>query len=130
MFGRVDTFPCMDARFPALTAADFTDLRLARDGAWLVDFTAAWCPPCRVLERSLPAVAGRVHVAQVDTDVEVALAARFDVRAMPTLILFVDGQVRATRIGALAPAALERWVTDALGSTVGAWRPGTRSDST
>ena len=72
-------------------------------GASLVDFTAAWCPPCRALSpivaRVAAETAGRVSVATVDADANPALAARFRIRGLPTLIVFRDGREIARRTG-------------------------------
>lgn len=61
---------------------------LAQPGVTAVDFTAAWCGPCKQLEPVLAALgaayAGRVRVVAVDVDREPALAQRYDVRSMPT----------------------------------------------
>jgi thioredoxin len=71
-------------------------------GPVLVDFTAAWCSPCKVLSRLLDQLAGElgpVSVAKVDVDVSPTLAGRYGVRGMPTLILFNGGKETARRLG-------------------------------
>lgn len=83
-----DAIPTLDRnRFEAAAAAP---------GVTLVDFTAAWCPPCRVLcavlAALMPAYAGRARFLAVDVDAEPALAERFGVRAMPTVVLLRDGR--------------------------------------
>jgi thioredoxin 1 len=69
----------------------------------LVDFTAAWCSPCRALTPILHTLAaeqaGRLTVATVDGDEETALAARFRIKALPTVIAFAGGKEVARHVG-------------------------------
>ncbi|MDY7100729.1 MAG: thioredoxin [Actinomycetota bacterium] len=72
----------------------------------LVDFTAEWCPPCKMLEPVLDEIAashaGRLVVVRVDVDTEPALAQRFDVLSMPTLVL-LDGTTAVERMVGARP---------------------------
>jgi thioredoxin 1 len=72
-------------------------------GVVLVDFTAAWCPPCRALSplvaRIADETAGRVFVGYVDADACPDLASRYGVRALPTVIVFQGGRPIARRTG-------------------------------
>ena len=84
----------------------------------LIDFTAAWCAPCRAIAPHVAAIAreyaGRLTVGSCDTDANAELAGRMDVRAMPTLILMKSGQVIGQIVGAVPRAKIEALVGRAL----------------
>jgi thioredoxin 1 len=101
-----------------ITDSNFDALALNAPLPVLVDFTAAWCAPCRAIAPHVAAIArayeGRLTVATCDTDANVDLAARLDVRAMPTLLLFKGGQVVGQIVGAVPKAKIEALVAKAL----------------
>jgi thioredoxin len=86
-------------------------------GVTVLDFTAAWCGPCRVLSPMLaklvaePAYSGRARMIEIDVDDEQALAQRFDVRSMPTLVFWRDGR-EVGRIVGNRPRAFVQGVLD------------------
>lgn len=78
----------------------------------LVEFTAKWCPPCRMLAPILEDLAAeerdRLIVATVDVDANPEVTNRHGVRSMPTLLLFVDGEARHRVVGARSKSQLRR----------------------
>ena len=84
----------------------------------LVDFWAEWCGPCKMVAPFLDDLAGdmtgRLTVAKVNIDENPQTPRKFGVRGIPTMILFKDGQVAATKIGALPKSKLYEWVESVL----------------
>ena len=76
----------------------------------LVDFWAEWCGPCKMLAPVLDQIAaeqaGRVKVAKVNVDHNPALAARFEIQSIPTLLYFANGQVRHRTMGVVGKKAV------------------------
>ena len=87
-------------------------------GPVLVDFWAEWCGPCKQIAPSLEQIAGemagKVTVAKINIDENPTTPTRFGVRGIPTLILFKDGQVAATKVGALPKGKIVEWLEGAL----------------
>ena len=84
----------------------------------LVDFWAAWCGPCRmvspVLDKLAQERAGRVKLVKVDVDNSPGVSRRFDVQAIPTMLVITGGKVVARQAGAPPAAALRTWLDEAL----------------
>ncbi|HXU07201.1 MAG TPA: thioredoxin domain-containing protein [Polyangia bacterium] len=101
-----------------ITDTNFDALALKAPLPVLIDFTAAWCAPCRAIAPHVAeiarAYAGRLTVGTCDTDSNCDLVARLDVRAMPTLLLFKGGQVVGQIVGAVPRAKIEALVGRAL----------------
>lgn len=109
-------------------AETFATVADSRRTAVLVDLWAPWCGPCRMvspaLERLATEFAGRVKLVKVNVDEAPAIAERFGVRGIPTLLVLRDGKTVARQTGAPPEPALRQWLADALQTTGrGASRP-------
>jgi thioredoxin 1 len=97
---------------------NFADTVLGSSVPVLVDFTAAWCAPCRAIAPHVAAIAGkyagRLRVGTFDVDDNPSVAARYDVRSMPTLLLFKAGEAVGQVVGAVPRSRIEALVDRVL----------------
>ena len=110
--------PLFEGNAVPATGASF-DLHVSRnDIPVIVDFWATWCAPCRsmapIYERVASELEPRVRFLKVDSDAEQALAARYNIRSIPTLMMFRKGAVVAQRAGASDAQSLRAWIEQHL----------------
>ena len=100
------------------TDASFSSDVLESDKPVLVDYWAEWCGPCKMIAPILDEVAGsyngKLQVAKLNVDDNRDVPAKFGIRGIPTLMLFKDGQLAATKVGALSKAQLTAFIDQQL----------------
>ncbi|MGB0908020.1 MAG: thioredoxin [Maricaulaceae bacterium] len=99
-----------------VTDKSFQDDVIGSSQPVLVDFWAEWCGPCKQIGPALEQISDdmgeRIKVAKVNIDDDPETPAKFHVRGIPTLMIFKDGQVVATKVGAMTKTKLEEWVSE------------------
>ncbi|OMH38964.1 thioredoxin TrxA [Motiliproteus sp. MSK22-1] len=101
-----------------VTDASFEDDVLKAEGAVLVDYWAEWCGPCKMIAPVLEEVAkdygDKLKVCKLNIDENNETPPKFGIRGIPTLMLFKDGNVEATKVGALSKSQLTAFLDSSL----------------
>ena len=103
----------------AVTDESFKQDVLEAPGPVLVDFWAEWCGPCRMVGPILDDIAkdyeGKLTIAKVNIDENPMTPNEYAVRGIPTMLLFKDGKLLDTKVGALPKTALREWIEGNIG---------------
>src|SRR6266481_1431368 len=103
----------------AVTDSEFESTVLKSDKPVLVDFWATWCGPCRMIAPTVEALAteylGKAKVGKVNVDENSSTPQRYNIRGIPTLLLFKDGQVQEQVVGAASRETIENLIKKHIG---------------
>ncbi len=104
----------MSDKIVHLTDSSFETDVLKAEGPILVDFWAEWCGPCKMIAPILDEIAneyeGKLKITKLNIDQNPETAPKYGIRGIPTLLLFKDGAVAATKVGALSKAQLKEFL--------------------
>jgi len=100
------------------TDDNFSQDVLTAEGPVLVDFWAEWCGPCKMIAPVLEELAddydGKLKICKLDIDANTQTAPKYGIRGIPTLIIFNNGEVAGTKVGALSKSQLSAFIDSVI----------------
>jgi thioredoxin 1 len=108
----------MSEHLSHVTDDSFEDDVLKAQGPVLVDFWAQWCGPCKMIAPVLAELAeeyaGKLKIAKLDVDANPATAPKYNIKGIPTLIIFKNGEAVAKKVGALSKSQLAAFIDSTI----------------
>jgi len=104
----------MSANITTLTDDNFNTEVLQNNGPVLVDYWAEWCGPCKMIAPILDQIAqeNTIKIGKLNIDENTGIAPQYGIRGIPTLMIFDNGKVVATKVGAVNKAQLDAFISD------------------